>query len=248
MTDGSQFDSLAELYIDFSELPFRRHLEFPSVLELVGPVDGLRVLDLGCGSGVYARKLANDGAATVVGLDESAGMLDYALKREAEQHLGITYVPGTLPAELRGSFDLVLAVYVLPYARDYSELLALCQAAADALRPGGRLLTLPLHPTMRTDPNYYERYGLRLTSSGPLDDAVPVDLNLRFGRHDAHVTPYFWTAATLERALVEAGFTSIIWHPHRAAKADDVDAAFVQPYLDAPHAAIIEAIKAPPQA
>ncbi|KAI4869832.1 S-adenosyl-L-methionine-dependent methyltransferase [Hypoxylon rubiginosum] len=248
MTDGSQFDSLADLYVDWSELPFRQHLEFPSVLGLVGPVDGLRVLDLGCGSGVYSRKLAKAGATTVVGLDESAGMLEYALRREAEEKLGITYISGALPAELRESFDLVLAVYVLPYARDYSQLLTLCQAAAEALRPGQRLLTLPIHPAVHTDPEYYSRYGMQIITSTPLADAVPVGLNLRFGRYDAHVIPYYWTAATLERALTEAGFTSITWHLHRTADSGDVDAEFVQPYLDKPHAAIIEAIKAPRQA
>ncbi|KAI2627959.1 S-adenosyl-L-methionine-dependent methyltransferase, partial [Hypomontagnella submonticulosa] len=245
MTDGSQFDSLAKLYVDWSKMPFRQHLEFPSVFELIGRVDGQRVLDFGCGSGVFARQLARKGAATIVGLDESSGMLDYAIQQEAEEPLGITYIPGTLPIELHGSFDLVLAVYVLPYTQSYSELLALCRSAADALRPGQRFITSPIHPAINPDPDYYSRYGFRITPSGPLTDATPVDLNLRFNGYDAHVTAYYWTAATLEKALVEAGFTDVTWHAYHAAETEDVDLAFVKPYLDRPHAIIIEAIKAP---
>ncbi|KAI6080458.1 S-adenosyl-L-methionine-dependent methyltransferase [Hypoxylon rubiginosum] len=245
MTDISQFDSLAQLYADWSEMPFRQHLEFPSVLGFVGQVDGQRILDLGCGSGVFSRQLAKRGAATVVGFDQSSGMLDFAVQQEAKEPLGIRYIPGTLPTELHGSFDLVLAVYVLPYARSYNELLSLCRSAADALRPGQRLLASPMSPAINTDPSYYSRYGFRITPSGPLTDSTPVDLNLRFDHYDAHVTAYYWTAATLEKALVEAGFTSITWHPYQVAETDDVDPAFIEPYLYCPHAAIIEATKTP---
>lgn len=100
-------------------------------------------------------------------------------------------------------------------------------------------------PSYKPDPDYYSRYGFRITPSGPLTDATPVDLNLRFNGYDAHVTAYYWTAATLEKALVEAGFTDVTWHAYHAAETEDVDLAFVKPYLDRPHAIIIEAIKAP---
>ncbi|MEV0037891.1 hypothetical protein [Streptomyces sp. NPDC050804] len=58
----TQFDELAEIYEEFSRLPFRRELEFPSVLGVLGDLSGLRVLDLGCGSGVYSRTPARCGA------------------------------------------------------------------------------------------------------------------------------------------------------------------------------------------
>ncbi|KAI2616886.1 S-adenosyl-L-methionine-dependent methyltransferase [Hypoxylon sp. NC1633] len=245
MADDSQFDSLAELYVDFSELPFRRYLEVPSVLDLVGPTDGLKILDYGCGSGVYARMLARSGTASVVGLDESAGMLEYAKRREAKERSGIKYFCGKLSTQLRESFDLVLAHYILPYAHDYCELVAICQSAADALRPGQRLATSVVSPTLHSDPEYYSRYGFRITVPGPLADGLPLGLNLRFGAHDEYVTGYYWTPATVEKALIEAGFINITWHHYRPIETNDIDAAFLQPYLDAPHSVGIEAIKAP---
>ncbi|HEY8207703.1 MAG TPA: methyltransferase domain-containing protein, partial [Myxococcaceae bacterium] len=51
-----------------------RALEEPEVDRLVGPVEGLRVLDAGCGTGRHAVRLAGRGAV-VTGVDFSSGML-----------------------------------------------------------------------------------------------------------------------------------------------------------------------------
>jgi 2-polyprenyl-3-methyl-5-hydroxy-6-metoxy-1,4-benzoquinol methylase len=64
----SQFDELAMLYEDMALLPWRRDLEIPTVLGLLGDLSGHSVLDLGCGSGLYCRELAQHGARRVVGL------------------------------------------------------------------------------------------------------------------------------------------------------------------------------------
>ncbi|MER7759683.1 class I SAM-dependent methyltransferase [Streptomyces sp. NPDC097619] len=238
----SQFDALAAMYEEFSELPFREHLEFPSVLALAEPAPGLRVLDLGCGSGVYSRRLAERGAR-VTGIDESAGMIAHAVEREERERLGITYHSGALPDDLAGTFDLVLAVYVLPYATDFDELVRLCRRAATALRPGGRFLTLPIHPSFHPDADYYAPYGFRLHEEEPRRDASPVGLDLRFGTHEARVTARFWTAVTLEGALAEAGFAGTRWRAHRLSERAAAHRPFFRPYLDVPHAAIIDTVK-----
>ncbi|MFE3826878.1 class I SAM-dependent methyltransferase [Streptomyces sp. NPDC059092] len=240
----TQFDDLAEIYEEFSRLPFRRELEFPSVLGEMGDPSRLRILDMGCGSGVYDRALARHGAGRVVGLDESDGMIEHARARESGERLGISYVDGRLPADLAGDFDLVLGVYVLPYATTYQELVGLCRTAAGALRPGGRFITLPIHPEVHRDPAHYERYGFRLNTGGDLVDGSPVDLQLCFGGHDIHVTARYWSAATLEEALREAGFGPVRWRRHRLAPAAAAGPPeFWEPYLSAPHAAILDTRK-----
>ncbi|MFE4175268.1 class I SAM-dependent methyltransferase [Streptomyces sp. NPDC056909] len=240
----TQFDELAEIYEEFSRLPFRRELEFPSVLGVLGDLSGLRVLDLGCGSGVYSRTLARCGAGRVVGLDDSGGMIEHARVRESAEPLGVSYVGGPLPAALAGGFDVVLGVYVLPYATTYAELTGLCRTAADALRPGGRFVTLPIHPGVHHDPGHYERYGFRLTTGRSPEDGSSVDLELRFAAYETHVTARYWSATTLERALRETGFGPVRWRPHRlspSAAAGPPD--FWQPYLSTPHAAILDTRK-----
>ncbi|MFJ8282406.1 class I SAM-dependent methyltransferase [Streptomyces griseoviridis] len=241
----TQFDELGDVYEEFSRHPFRRELEFPSVLDLLGDVSDLRVLDLGCGSGVYGRALARHGAGQVVGLDESDGMIGYARARESAAPLGVSYLAGSLPAELAGTFDLVLGVYVLPYATTYDELVGLCGTAAAALRPGGRFVTLPIHPDVRNSPDYYEPCGFRLYVHEPRRDGSPVELELHPGSgHDIDVTARYWGATTLEKALGEAGFGPVDWRRHHTGGApSDVPPGFWEPYLRAPHAAILDTRK-----
>ncbi|MEU8540522.1 bifunctional class I SAM-dependent methyltransferase/GNAT family N-acetyltransferase [Streptomyces sp. NPDC048717] len=105
----SRFDPLPDLYDDFTATPFRRFLETPSVLDVVGDLRGAAVLDLGCGSGAYTRLVRRNGAARATGLDVSPGMIGHARARETAAPLGIDYIlGGELPDELAGTFDLVL--------------------------------------------------------------------------------------------------------------------------------------------
>src|SRR6185312_14441635 len=50
-------------------------LEGPDLDDLVGDPDGLRILELGCGSGAYGRKLLDTGATRYVGIDASKRMI-----------------------------------------------------------------------------------------------------------------------------------------------------------------------------
>lgn len=241
---SSQFDELAQVYEDSAGMPFRQGLEFPTVLHHLGDIADRSVLDFGCGSGVYTRLLARGGARHVVGLDTSAGMIEHCRAREETEGLGVTYETGPLPQRLQGTFDLVLGVYVMPHATTYDELLAMCRTAASALRPGGRWVTLPIHPDVHPDPEYYAPYGIR-PAVGERSDGAPVDFQFSVGERHARFTARYWTAPTLERALREAGFTTTDWRAPRLSEtavpgpADD----YWAPYLKRPHAAVIDARK-----
>jgi SAM-dependent methyltransferase len=67
MTDFGQIKNYAD-YI--KEDPFRRGLHFPAVEELLGDVSRRRILDVGCGDGLFPRLLAQRGAS-VVGYDKA---------------------------------------------------------------------------------------------------------------------------------------------------------------------------------
>jgi 2-polyprenyl-3-methyl-5-hydroxy-6-metoxy-1,4-benzoquinol methylase len=60
---------------------YRLEVFGPAQAELCGSVQGLRVLDLGCGAGCFAREMAKRGAA-VTGLEFSPEMLRYAAAQE----------------------------------------------------------------------------------------------------------------------------------------------------------------------
>jgi SAM-dependent methyltransferase len=110
-------------------------------------LDGKKVLDLGCGPGLYAQRLAWLGAQ-VTGLDISRSSIAYAEKEARRLGLHIDYRRmDFLDMQFEGEFDLTLQIYgefcVFPPA-DKDRLLDKIHAA---LRPGGLFIfdvTTPL--------------------------------------------------------------------------------------------------------
>ncbi|ALG10472.1 class I SAM-dependent methyltransferase [Kibdelosporangium phytohabitans] len=241
----TQFDELARRYDDTAELPWRKHMEMPTVLGVLGDLAEAAVLELGCGSGVYARAVRGRGAARVVAVDESEGMIAHAKARERDEQLGIEYLCGPLPGAEKGNFDLVLAVYVLPYATTVQELTALCETTFAALRPQGRFVALPIHPQWSDETDYYLRYGFQLTSDQPREDGGPVTLTIRSGDSEVSVTARYWSAATLEEVLRTAGFGSVEWRQHSVSPAAmaEYGEEYWHNYLARPHAAILDCQK-----
>ncbi len=101
------------------------------LLEALGSVEGLLILDLGCGKGRFARALKERGAR-VVGLDLSAAMLAEAV--------GVDRVRATarrLPLKT-ARFDAVIAVEMWEHLDSRSHA-AVLEEARRVLKPGGSL-------------------------------------------------------------------------------------------------------------
>lgn len=99
---------------------------------------GDRVLDLGCGSGVFSRYLAGRGCQ-VVGIDGSPAMIALGEQKAAPAH-PVRYLVQTLPlANLTdvGTQDVIVASSLLEYMDDMDALLG---QARLLLRPGGLLI------------------------------------------------------------------------------------------------------------
>ncbi len=126
----------------------------PVLLAYLGDVDGLRVLDAGCGAGYLARILAQHGAR-VVGVDISGGLLSKALKEEARDPLGIVYHEGDL-SDLSfldaGSFDAAVSNVVLQDVRRCGDAIA---EISRLLRPGGRFIFSITHPAFDRPPGQW---------------------------------------------------------------------------------------------
>ncbi|MGW8330279.1 class I SAM-dependent methyltransferase [Streptomyces sp. NPDC055897] len=252
----SQFDTVVAAYEQSMEaMPFREHVEAHSFLRAVGDVTGQSVLDLGCGSGLYARRLRAAGATRVVGMDESTAMVDYARQREEREGLGVEFLAanaadpaaGALPG-ISGVFDVVTAVYVLPYAPTLTALQGFCATARRALRPrGGRFVAAVLNPGFSTDPEWYRRYGMELSAQQPSSEGAPGHLKAWVGDEVLEVDFFCWSAAAHEHALRAAGFGRIAWirpqvsEQGRKAYGD----AFWANYLDCPHALLLHAQAGP---
>ncbi|MEV4011804.1 class I SAM-dependent methyltransferase [Nonomuraea angiospora] len=144
MPDVARYDEIADFYAsgwtDVIDDPASVRL-----LDLLGPVEGGRVLEIACGHGRVSRELARRGA-DVVGVDVSQALIAKARAAERDVPLGIRYLhadasrPGLreLPP-----FDAVVCSFGLS---DIDDLEGAVATAAGALRPGGVFACSILHP------------------------------------------------------------------------------------------------------
>ncbi len=128
---------------------YHRELIDPALLRVLGPVAELRLLDLGCGTGYLARKLARRGA-TVTGIDLTEPLIAHARSREAEEPLGIIYYVADAACLDRlgdATFDVVMSNMVLMATPDAEGAI---REAGRVLRPGGRFVASMKHPCFDT--------------------------------------------------------------------------------------------------
>ena len=96
-----------------------------------------RVLDLGCGPGLYAERLADAGCA-VTGIDLSPASIAYACEKASRRKLPATYRCEDIHvAELNGPYDLVLLIYGEFCTFTPAEQRSLLARVHSALAPGG---------------------------------------------------------------------------------------------------------------
>jgi ubiquinone/menaquinone biosynthesis C-methylase UbiE len=138
------YDRWAEIY-DAEENPLIA-MEEPLVDRLLGDVAGLHIVDVGCGTGRHALRLAARGA-TVVGVDFSDGMLSRARAKEGGDGVrwlahDVTRPPLPLSAE---AFDRVVCALVVDHIGRLPEFFAeLCRLC----RPDGQIVVTVMHPAM----------------------------------------------------------------------------------------------------
>ncbi len=145
-----RYDEIADWYDQVMRSGSLLHdLALPSLFELIGSVGGKRICDLGCGQGEVARELARRGA-TVVGVDVSSNMLEYARRHDVSNTAGIEYVlddARTLDRFGDASFDGVVCNFALMDIPDLSQTL---RAVRRALRPDGWFVFSITHPCFQT--------------------------------------------------------------------------------------------------
>jgi len=124
----------------------------PAVMRLLGLRAGEDVADLGCGNGLLARAMAQQGGR-VVACDSSADFLECARARGTQYGDGIEYRlidlndAGELAALGSARFDAAVCNMVL---MDLACITPLLRQAVRLLRPRGRFVLSILHPCFNT--------------------------------------------------------------------------------------------------
>lgn len=146
------YDRLARSYSALAPTkPHNAYYERPATLSLLGEVRGKRILDAGCGPGIYAVELVEAGAE-VVGFDASNTMVELAKERlQGRVEILRANLEEPLPWLEENSFDLVVSALVMDYVEDWTVPLS---EFYRVLKPAGRLVFSVEHPTFK-----YVEYG-----------------------------------------------------------------------------------------
>jgi ubiquinone/menaquinone biosynthesis C-methylase UbiE len=192
MRDWRTYDDVAETY---ERVHAPRLAEVArDLVEMIDLPDGASVLDVGTGTGVAAQA-ATDAGATVVGVDESLGMLLVARRERAK-----IPVAAALAIDLPfgpGRFDAVLGAFVLAH---FDKIDTALFDIARVLRPGGRVG----FSSWSDRDDAYQQAWRELVGS-----VVPQEMLASAYAGAAPGHERFKSRSNVEEALIDAGFRSV---------------------------------------
>ncbi|UCD91670.1 MAG: methyltransferase domain-containing protein [Methanobacteriota archaeon] len=169
------YEKLAERYAALSETKFENaFVERPATISLLPEIEGKRVLDAGCGPGIYSEWLTSHGAQ-VVAIDVSPKMLELARQRLPNSvEIRLADLDKPLDFLEDESFDIVLCPLVLDYVENMEDLFAEFHRI---LLKSGVLVFSMGHPFfeyfLRSDGDYYSTELVETTWRG---FGIPVDM------------------------------------------------------------------------
>lgn len=217
----------------------------PAVFDLCGHVEGMDIIDLGCGEGYCSRELASRGAGSVTGVELSHEMVQSAKAQDAELGQGVTYRQGDVTAleDADSAYDLAVGVFVYNYV-DTAQMRASFREVFRVLRPGGHFVFAVPHPAFsfirreRTPPFFFDVRSAGYFSGR--DQQFQGEIH----RRDGTALPVQMVHKTIGDyfdALRDAGFEAMPEVRELAVKPEhlDMDAVFFGPVADLPlHMAI----------
>ena len=151
-SEVAKFDALAARWWDPRGPMAPLHAMNPArmgwIAGKLGPLPGLRVLDVGCGAGLASEWLAARGAM-VTGLDAAGAALEAARAHAALSGVSVDYREGR-PEDFFPDvpFDAVIALEVIEHV-PVAERATFCAALARLVRPGGHVILSTLNRTPR---------------------------------------------------------------------------------------------------
>ncbi len=115
------------------------------------PLQGLKILDVGCGGGITSEAMARLGA-DVTAIDASQSNIDIAISHAKQAGLQIAYqrniIENIAETERHSArYDVVTALEIVEHVADLDLFLRCC---ADMVRPGGLLILSTINRTAKS--------------------------------------------------------------------------------------------------
>lgn len=165
-------------------------------------LDGLAILDVGCGGGILSEPLGRLGAR-IAGLDPAPTNIAVAKLHAERAGVSVDYRNETVEAvAARGeAFDMVLAMEVVEHVTDMQAFVTAC---AQTVKPGGLLIMATINRTLRS-------FALAIVGAEYVLGWLPK------GTHqwNKFVTPQELTQAIAAAGLRIGDETGVVYNPLR---------------------------------
>ena len=188
-----------------NEVNFNDCIETPILLAMLPELHGKKILDIGCGMGQHAKQYSDMGAASVLGIDISEKMLEYAKEHNSARNIVYQRMAMEDIGTIRQRFDLVTSSLAFDYIEDFSGLMSRIYTL---LKDDGELVFSMSHPIVTAWDGAYDRYTRTETGER-------LYANLRnYCREGLRKVDwvvngyecYHRTVSTLINAMIKAGF------------------------------------------
>lgn len=188
-----------------STINFNDCIETPILLAMLPDLHGKNILDIGCGMGQHAKQYSDMGAESVLGIDISEKMLEYAGKHFCADN--ITYRRMALEdiGELDQTFDLITSSLVFDYVQNFDELMRNVYAL---MKDDAEFVFSMSHPMATAYDGQYPRYTRSETG-----ERLYANINNYFVEGERKITwvvddyeLYHRTFSSILNSLINAGF------------------------------------------
>ena len=190
----------------------------PGALKLLAPKQGERVLDLGCGQGVFCRALAQSGCQ-VTGIDAAPTLIQKARTYPVKPPVRYLARDAAQITDL-GEFDAASAILCV---QNMEHLDVVSAAAAQVLKPGGRMLWVVNHPAFRIPRQSSwgndEATKIQYRRTDAYSSTLSIPIIMHPGKADSEVTTSFHRSL---QTLTSTGFSAGLrlagieeWHSHK---------------------------------
>lgn len=180
------------------------------------PLEGVRILDIGCGGGLLCEPMARLGA-TVVGVDPAERNIEVARLHAAESGLEIDYRATTAEAlaDAGEAFDVVLNMEVVEHVSDIDLFISRTGAM---VKPGGLMFVATINRTLKA-------LGLAIIGAEYVLRWLPRGTH----RYDRLVRPQELEAALAKAGLSVIDRTGVTYNPlaDRWSRSKDMDVNYM---------------------
>ena len=204
----ASYDKISAAYTAMVKTdPQKKYVQYPSALSLLGNINGLSILDVGCGSGAFARELASQGAS-VVAYDISNEQIANAKKDPGISESKIEFiVSGPKDFRVEKKFDKAVSTLVLHYAHNAKHLKQFFSSTCDALKSDGKFVCILANPEFkRIGDNLYNRCFRKLNNGRMVVDFLDRNKNVSCSAEYSD-----FSRMDYEKAALISGFKKFKW-------------------------------------